>query len=363
MIIVLWILLGLIVIFFMIVGTGRIINAQKYKIRSETGIQKSGYITIGRIEQYVQVRGQNAANPIIIVLHGGPGNNMAYYSYRWQANLEQDYTIIHWDQRGCGNTYYHNQEAEKPTFDLLLSDLDELVDHVCAAYYKDHVVVMGHSWGTVLGGIYAAGHPDKVSAYIGVGQFNDVWNSECCAADEAARLAKSAGKTVDARKIDEQFGLVRASKEINMRELLKLRQLTGKYLPAGKNTPFSDRLFSPYMTLSDFKWFLSPLFTFETFIGNHKQLYNTLYSEDGLPAYNRSQYEVPVVILAGDCDWITPYSMARKYFESISAPEKEWITLEGAGHIPFMQGRFTDVLQKGLKRFGSAVTQIKAEVK
>lgn len=77
---------------------------------------------------------------------------MAYYSHYWQAELEKDYTIVHWDQRGCGNTYYCDQKAVKPTLDLLLSDLDQLVDYIRFEYKKEKVIIVGHSWGTFLGG-------------------------------------------------------------------------------------------------------------------------------------------------------------------------------------------------------------------
>lgn len=350
LIIILPISLGLIVLFALTIIIGKTINAQKYKIRSETGIQKTDYITVGGIEQYIQIRGQDISNPVIIVLHGGPGSNMAYYSYRWQIDLENDYTIVHWDQRGCGNTYYRNKEAEKPTIDLLLSDLDELVDYVRTEYGKENVVIMGHSWGTFLGGIYAGKHPGKVSAYVGISQFTDVWQSEQYAAEEAVRLASATGKTDDAKKIEEQFQLVNSRKELNMRELMKLRQLTEKYLTNGDNTQFSVRLFSPYMTFNDLRWFLSPIFSFDKFIENQDKLYDTLYSESGLSVYDYTRYKIPVVIIVGDCDWITPCSMTRDYFDNISAPKKEFILIENAGHIPFMDksGRFVEKLLNAL---------------
>lgn len=46
-----------------------------------------------------------------------------------KQRFEKLYEIVK-DQRGCGNTYYGNKEAEKTTLDLLLSDLNELVDYV-----------------------------------------------------------------------------------------------------------------------------------------------------------------------------------------------------------------------------------------
>lgn len=341
---ILFILLGLIVLFFIIVVIGRFINAQKFKIHSEAGVQKTDYITIGGIEQYIQIRGQDISNPIIIILHGGPGNNMAYYSYYWQAELEKEYTVVHWDQRGCGNTYYRNKNAERPTVDLLLSDLDELVDYICGEYGIKNVIIMGHSWGTFLGGIYARKHPEKVSAYVGVGQFTDAWQSERYAADEAIRLANAAGKTADAKKMEEQFQFVRSSQNLNMREFMKLRMLTGKYLPEGENTPFSVRLFSPYMTFNDLRCFFAPLFSFDKFLGIQDKIYDTLYSESEFSVYTQTQYQVPIIIIAGNCDWITPCSTARNYFDSISAPEKEFILIENAGHIPFKPGRFTESL-------------------
>lgn len=340
--IIIYIVIGLILILII----GKIFNAQKYKIRTQSGIQKTDFITIGGIGQYIQIRGQDSLNPIIIVLHGGPGNNMAYYSYDWQSALEKEYTIVHWDQRGCGNTYYKNTKVEKPTLELLLSDLDELVDYLCSEYAKENVIIMGHSWGTFLGGTYAAKYPKKTLAYIGVGQFNDVWQSEKCATEEAVRLANMVGKTDDANKIEAQFQLVLLSPQLDMREFMKLRQFTGKYLPTGNNTSVFTSLFSPYMTFNDLRWFFTLLFSFDKFIGIQEKLYEPLYSKHAV--HSHTKYEGPVVIIAGDCDWITPYSRAQNYFDDVATLEKRFILIEQAGHIPFGCGKFTEKLLNAL---------------
>lgn len=346
--IILFIILGVVALAFAVSLIKIFINAQKYKIRSANGVQKKEFITIGGIEQFIQIRGQDKNNPIIIVLHGGPGNNMAYYSYLWQAELENDYTIVHWDQRGCGNTYYHNTKAARPTFDLLLSDLNELVDYISAEYSCKKVIIMGHSWGTLLGSVYAGNHPQKVSAYVGVGQFSDVWQSEEHASKEAIRLAKTANKPEDAKNIADQFKLVSFGEEINMKEFIKLRRLTGKYLPQGNNTKLSVSMYSPYMTRKDLKWFFLMVFNLDKFLGIQHQIYDMVYSKNGLSNYNYTSFEMPVIIIAGSCDWITPFNMAQRYFENISAPKKEFILIEKAGHIPFEPGRFTEELQKSL---------------
>lgn len=335
--IILFVFIGLIFLLAFTIVIGKTLGTKKYKIRSKMGIQKAEYIIIGGTPQYIQMRGQDISNPVIIMLHGGPGNNMAYYSYYWQADFEQDYMIVHWDQRGCGNTYYHNKEAEKPTLDLLLSDLDELVDYICLEYSKKKVIIMGHSWGTFLGGIYAGKHPEKVMAYVAISQMLDFKKSEQVSAQEAIRLANTLGKVQDAREIGEKLELIMTYQKLGKQEaseFLKFRQLKEKYLPSQYgNRMISLRLFSPYMTWSDLKWMLS----FEKLLTSNSELYKVLFSDGKLSMYDYNlQYEVPVIIFMGDCDWTTPHSMALHYFNNISAPNKEFITIENAGHIPFV---------------------------
>lgn len=37
-------------------------------------------------------------------------------------------------------------------------------------YHKQKIVLLGHSWGSVLGSLFIKGHPEEVAYYIGVGQ-------------------------------------------------------------------------------------------------------------------------------------------------------------------------------------------------
>lgn len=345
------IFLGLILLFAVIIIIGRSINTHKYKIQSETGVQKVEYITLGGIEQYIQIRGQDISNPIIVMLHGGPGLTMADYSYYWQTDLEQAYTIVQWDQRGCGNTYYRNEEAEIPTLDLLLSDLDELVNYIRIKYDQDKVIIMGHSWGTFLGGIYSGKHPEKVSVYVAISQMIDFKKSESVSAEEAIRLAYMEGKSQDAQEIGEKLELIMTYQKLdksNFIEFLKFRELKEKYLPSCNSMLkiISLRLFSPYMTFDDLKWMLSS----DRQIESNGKLYEELLSE-GLSMYdNNLRYEVPFIIIAGDRDWATPYSMGTDYFNDISAPVKEFITIENTGHIPFLDKpkEFSEELLKSL---------------
>ena len=186
-------------------AAGRAALARRHKILTPPGIQAAGYVPLGGIHQYLRLRGRGRTNPVILVLHGGPGSPMAGDAYRWQPLLEGAYTFVHWDQRGCANTYYRNPGGVKPTLELLLADLDGLVDYLRAALGCEKILLLGHSWGTFLGAVYVGRHPGKVSAYIAVSQMVDFLQSERISTREAARRARAAGRPGAAREMEAQL--------------------------------------------------------------------------------------------------------------------------------------------------------------
>jgi hypothetical protein len=63
------------------------------------GIDEKGYVSIGGIQQWVTIKGRNRANPVVLFVHGGPGNPMSQYAETLYKAWEGDFTIVHWDQR------------------------------------------------------------------------------------------------------------------------------------------------------------------------------------------------------------------------------------------------------------------------
>ena len=265
-------------------------GARRGQGASPPGVYEAGYRTLGGAEQYVQIRGQDGENPVVLVLHGGPGSPMSDWSWRWQRELEGRYTIVHWDQRGCGNTYFRSRTGERPTVERLLADLDELVDQLRTQLGQEKLLLLGHSWGTFLGGLYVGKRPEKVAAWLPVSQMVDFKGSERCSTQEAARRARTAGKERDARELEAGLERLLACRDFGRDE--------ARALLAGGHT---------------------------------------------LP----SRYEVPVAMIAGEDDWTTPYPMAREYFSRISAPDKRFVTVSG-GHIPFLEEGFGQALSSAL---------------
>lgn len=141
------------------------------------------YLPLGGFDQWVMIRGENIANPILILLHGGPGFPEMRLFRTFNASLEQHYTAVYWMQRGTSKSFDRRMPHSSLTIEQFIADLDELVGMLRARFGKKKVVLYGHSWGSVLGVLYASRFPDKVAAYIGTGQIGE-W-----AAFEAASYA------------------------------------------------------------------------------------------------------------------------------------------------------------------------------
>ena len=129
---------------------------------------------IGGISQSIWFRGISRSSPALILLHGGPGASESALFRRYNSALEQHFLVVYWEQRGTGRSFHFDIPPESMAVARLVRDLDEVVERVRRRFGKDKVVLLAHSWGTVLGTIYAARYPEKVAAYVGIAQIADV---------------------------------------------------------------------------------------------------------------------------------------------------------------------------------------------
>jgi pimeloyl-ACP methyl ester carboxylesterase len=130
----------------------------------EGSIAEIEYRRLGGIEQWVMIRGLSIDNPVLVLLHGGPGFSETGMFRYFNAELERSFTVVYWDQRGAGKSYDPDIPKESMTVARFVADLDELVDAVRQRLGKDRVVIFGHSWGSALGVLYTARYPQKVAA-------------------------------------------------------------------------------------------------------------------------------------------------------------------------------------------------------
>lgn len=143
------------------------------RIVAPSGLQETHTVRIGGIDQVITVRGMDRANPILLYVHGGPAAPMMPASWTFQKPWEDYFTVVQWDQRAAGRTHRANDpDGVAPTLaiDRYVADAVELIDWLRDTYGKRKVVLVGHSWGTVVGMRVLLERPDLLHAYVGIGQ-------------------------------------------------------------------------------------------------------------------------------------------------------------------------------------------------
>jgi pimeloyl-ACP methyl ester carboxylesterase len=127
----------------------------------------------GGIGQWIEVRGQNVNNPILLFIHGGPGVAFIPMGSTFQDLWEKYFTVVQWDQRGAGKTYESNdKELQRRTMNLAQMEQDtvEVANYLRTRFKREKIFVVGHSWGSMLGLWLAHEHPEMIYAFVGTGQ-------------------------------------------------------------------------------------------------------------------------------------------------------------------------------------------------
>ncbi|MGL5676559.1 MAG: alpha/beta fold hydrolase [Cellulosilyticaceae bacterium] len=334
----------------------RCIKAEQIKIKTPNGIQEKVYVNLGGIEQYIQIRGEDKSNPVIIFLHGGPGNTISHLAYYYQPYLEANYTIVNWDQRGSGRTYYRNEDLDVKTqlsTEILLEDLDDLVDYTRETLGQEKVIIMGHSWGTLLGSKYVLAHPEKVESYIGIGQAVSLKEGYLYSSYEAIKKAEAQGDTKVAQALaeaTERFANTHTLEDFDFNDFIKMQQYSMKYNAydgAVSTFEMIDMLLtSPELSWEDIKWFFKTS-DYSQVLAMQGPLVSDCFF--GFNIYDiGSHYEVPVHYITGTCDVSTPADLTEAYYETVVAPHKSMTQVPDAGHLIFFddpQG-FSEVVKQ-----------------
>ncbi|MGA7316270.1 MAG: alpha/beta hydrolase [Silvibacterium sp.] len=149
-------------------------DEQAAKVTRSRGVDETQYVQIGGIDQFISIRGENRSNPVILFLHGGPANAQSPFLQEF-VPWEKYFTVVNWDQRGSGRTYGKNGPAT-PGMDTPAAALDRLTDDAIeVAQYasrrldKRKIILVGHSWGAVLGLSVVKRRPDLFYAFVATG--------------------------------------------------------------------------------------------------------------------------------------------------------------------------------------------------
>jgi pimeloyl-ACP methyl ester carboxylesterase len=147
------ILVGLFLLLFIGLLSYRLYLKWTTRIETVNGVSSLEEVSLGNQKQWIFIRGTDKNNPVLIFLHGGPGEPMLGMSSsrKLDAELIKHFTVVHWDQRGSGKSYNDDIPIHLMTLDRWVEDCNELIDYLRNKFNTQKVFLVAHSSGTVLG--------------------------------------------------------------------------------------------------------------------------------------------------------------------------------------------------------------------
>ena len=289
-------------------------------------------LTVGGVPQAVRIRSTDAALPVLLFLHGGPGVCDRHWVLRDQSSLAEIATMVCWDQRGAGLSWSRKLRKEDMSVVRCVEDAHELIAYLKERFHKRAIYVVGHSWGSALGTLLAQKYPEDVAVYIGMGQYVNGPENERLSYEFVLEEAKKRGDE-KALKDLAKIGWPRDGHYAGLDELMVQRNLMTKY--GGEDYGESDGIMkstilpilrSPEYSLTDmWKYYKGAFFCL-----------NCMWDEVVDLCFDRTvpELKMPVYLTEGRHDQNTPIPIAQRWFDQLTAPRKEWIWFEQSAHSP-----------------------------
>ena len=301
------------------------------------GIAELEAVKIGGDDQWISIRGRDSTAPVLLFLHGGPGDAEIPLTRHFLSGLEDRFIVVNWDQRGAGKSYAAGR-PEKMHIEQFVSDTAELTRHLLARFHQEKIYLVGHSWGTLLGVLAVTRYPELYYAYGGIGQFVEARENELLGHCYALDMARETG---------------------NMQALQELAAL-GDYPPSTETprAPGGPGWFDELKINRKWVAFFGGALAYKTGYESLAALYLVA------PEYNMSdvincvrgetesnrllwpeitrydlrrdapRFAVPVFFFIGRHDYTTPSELSARYFAMLEAPEKKLYWFEDSAHCP-----------------------------
>ena len=301
------------------------------RIVAPNGIQESYKTKIGGLDQWLNVRGQDESNPIILFVHGGPASPLIPTLWQFQRPIEEYFTVVNYDQRGAGKTYVEaHSEAIGETLHIphYIDDAIEVAEYVRKRYGKNKLILMGHSWGTVVGMGAALKRPDLFYAYVGIGQVINTRDNERISFQYGMEQAKARGNTAALKEM-ESIAPYPGDQPITRERIIIARKWAQFY---GGLTAFREE--STYFYNAPL---LSPEYSAADVCAVDQGNVFTLGRV--LPEFIEVDYKavrsvpMPVFMFMGRHDYTTPSQPTADWLARVSAPSKQGVWFERSSHM------------------------------
>jgi pimeloyl-ACP methyl ester carboxylesterase len=312
-------------------AAAREIIADLHRIVTPNGVQENYQLHAGGIDHSVYARGTDRSNPVMLFIHGGPASPLAPAAWEFQRPVEEYFTVVTYDQRAAGRTLRTVDPetiADTLTIAQYAEDAIELAEQIRDRYGVEKVVLVGHSWGTIIAIRAVLSRPDLFHAYVGIGQVIDARANEALCFEYALQQAREHNHT----EALEQLASIAPypGDEPLTRERIVIARQWAQYR-GGLSAYREDSLYYFEAPL------LSPEYTVEETEtineGNQFTLGRVLDEMLEVDYTGVTEFPIPVLMFLGRHDYTTPAQPTAEWIEKVRAPYKQAIWFENSAHL------------------------------
>ena len=301
-------------------------------------------VPVNGTRQWVLIRSENVANPVVLFVHGGPGTSQLTLMRKATKRLEKHFTVVNWDQRGAAKSFAAGRDETRMTMGQFVDDTIALASYLAKRFHTDRIVLVGHSWGSAIGILAVAKRPDLFSAYVGIGQVTRTVEGDLISYRWTLDQARRAADESSIRRLTEigpppWTGRNWRSKFMTQRRILGKHG--GEYYGSkvgALGVVLRSLIVSREYTVIDRINF------FRGIVQSVDALYAELTRRDlfaEVPAV-----KVPVYFCLGRHDYEVPSVLSARYFDVLEAPRKQLVWFERSAHMPNTEeeGKFNDFM-------------------
>jgi len=252
-------------------------------------------------------------------------------SRKLDTDLIKHFTVVHWDQRGAGKSYYSDIPADTMTLDRLVEDCNELIDNLLDRFSTQKVLLVGHSGGTIIGIKTADKYPEKIHAFVGVSQIVNDYEGEKISYNFVVREAEKSG----------EFKKLNAIKAIGLPPYDIPQKHFEKARYVGRYGGFVHSNVIKQMGGIVINYLTSPEYSLSEGIRTlrGKGLHFTMHAiYDELKNINFTKeiqtIKVPIYFFSGKYDMITPTILVEDFYNILEAEKgKKFVIFENSAHF------------------------------
>ena len=300
--------------------------------RYPNGLAVLEQVPVNGTRQWILIRSESAINPVVLFVHGGPGTSWLTLMRRNTQPLEKYFTVVNWDQRRAGKSFAAGRADADMTMEVFVDDVIALSSDLARRFHKNKILLVGHSWGSVIGVIAASRRPDLFSAYIGIGQMSRMAESELLSYKWTLEQAERANDHPSVKKLTD-IGPPPYTGNDWRAKFLTERRILGKHggeyygsTSGAFGVVLRNLVFSREYTMIDRINF------FRGVLKSVRALYPELSRIDLFVQV--PEVKIPVYFCLGRHDYEVPSALSAKYFEVLKAPQKQLVWFERSAHLP-----------------------------